>query len=258
MHVLGHSFSQKRKATKRPRDLHIRKVSFSGSSLSSGGSLSSSSSTSTFTPRHYSPSRTDSAIALDPLSLHPTFHAPARLSERPLIRTESPRWQEAVSFFDYDDTEDEYDSDELPEDDEDDDFAVKPQGLTCRHQPDMALPPHASPLDHTAHDRHEATDYFMFQLTTRPPMPRSRWSESTIQTMDSITPSIASGTPTVDEAVPNFSYKRNTVPKRPTMKAGDSVDNFIKRGGWKRRGIVFHNDEMRDECSEDRTSVLTA
>jgi hypothetical protein len=258
MHVLGHSFSQKRKSSKRPRDLHIRKVSFSGSSLSSGGSLSSSSSTSTFTPRTYSPSHTDSAIALDPLSLHPTFQAPARLNERPLIRTESPRWKEAVSFFNDDDSEDDYETDELPEEEDEDDFEVKPQGLTCRHQPDMALPPHASPLDHNAHERHEASDYFMLQLTTRPPIPRSRWSESTIQTLDSLTPSCASGTSAVDEAVPNFSYKRNTVPKRPTMKTGDSVDNFIKRGGWKRRGIVFHNEEMNGESHEDRCSVLTA
>merc|ERR1712000_292578 len=44
MHVLGHSFSQKRKDSKRPRDLHIRKISFSGSTLS-GCSLSSSDST---------------------------------------------------------------------------------------------------------------------------------------------------------------------------------------------------------------------
>ena len=255
MHVLGHSFSQKRKSTKRPRDLHIRKVSFSGSSLSSG-SFSSSSSTSTLTPRNFSPSRIDSAIPVDPLQLHPTFQAPARLNERPLIRTESPRWQEAVSFFDDDDTEDEDEYDELPEnEDYDDDFAVKPQGLTCRHQPEMALPPHASPLDHT--DQHETTDYFLSQLSKRPPMPRSRWSESTIQTLDSLTPSCAAGTAAVDEVVPNFSYKRNTVPKRPTMKSADSVDNFIKRGGWKRRGIVFHNEEMSEESYGDRGSAFT-
>jgi len=258
MHVLGHSFSQKRKCTKRPRDLHIRKVSFSGSTISSGSSLSSSSSTSTFTPRHYSPGRITSAANVDPLSLHPTFHAPARLNERPLIRTESPRWEEATSFFDDEDTEDDDEFDDLPEDDEDDSYDVKPQGLTCRHQPDMKLPPHASPLDHTSHERHEATDYFMLQLTKRPSLPRSRWSESTIQTLDSLTPSCASGTSAVDEVVPNFSYKRNTVPKRPTMRTGDSVDNFIKRGGWKRRGIIFHNEEMNDVHYEDRSSVVTA
>jgi hypothetical protein len=253
MHVLGHSFSQKRKCTKRPRDLHIRKVSFSGSTISSGSSMSSGSSTATFTPRTYSPSR----IA-NPLSLHPTFHAPARLNERPLIRTESPQWKEAISFFDDDDTEEDDKFDDLVEDDEDDLYDVKPQGLTCRHQPDMKLPPHASPLDHTTHDGHDSSDYFMLQLTKRPSLPRSRWSESTIQTLDSLTPSCASGTSAADEVVPNFSYKRNTVPKRPAMKTGSSVDDFVKRGGWKRRGIIFHNEEMNGNYYEDRSSIATA
>jgi hypothetical protein len=249
MHVLG-SFSQKRKCTTRPRDLHIRKVSFSGSSLSSG-SFSSSSSAATLTPRNCSPGR-----AVDPLNLHPTFQAPARLNERPLIQnTESPRWQEAVSFFDDDDTEDEDESDELPEDESDyDDFGLK-GGLTCRHQPEMALLPHASPLDHA--DQHESSDFFLTQLNKRPPMPRSRWSESTIQTMESLTPSCTNGTVDAADVVPNFSYKRNTVPRRPTMKSGDSVENFVKRGGWKRRGIVFHNDEMSEEGLGDRGSAYT-
>jgi len=171
-------------------------------------------------------------------------------------------------------------------------------------------------------DDDEAGDYFMMKTyTRRPPMPRSHWSESTIQTLDFTTPAAAPSvsappqsaptplrqslvqldaesaedqspsqplddllaaydddevqTPTPEEAqtptseegqtptpereqrlgslerqvrqsrYPNFSYKRNTVPRRPPMKTADSIDDFIKRGGWKRRGIVFQQDPER-------------
>lgn len=29
------------------------------------------------------------------------------------------------------------------------------------------------------------------------------------------------------------------------MKTIDSVENFVKRGGWKRRGIVFQQNEAQ-------------
>jgi hypothetical protein len=34
-------------------------------------------------------------------------------------------------------------------------------------------------------------------------------------------------------------------PRRPRMKTIDSVEDFVKRGGWKRRGIVFQQGEAR-------------
>jgi hypothetical protein len=50
----------------------------------------------------------------------------------------------------------------------------------------------------------------------------------------------------------NFSYKRDLAPaspRRPPMKTMDSVEDFIKRGGWKRRGIIFQADDTRAESS---------
>ncbi|KAF7562746.1 hypothetical protein G7046_g1394 [Stylonectria norvegica] len=245
MHVLGHSFSQRRKSSTKPRDLHIRKVSFSGSSLSSGCSLSSASSTST--ARTNSTERVDSH--LDPLSSHPTFHAPPRLYERPFIVGENQRYDEHPGTF-YNDQDDDLE-DELDEQDVDE------------QQPtEMALPPHASPMD-TNDERQEPQDYFMMTLAKRPPMPRSHWSESTIQTLDHGTPggaaqddddedvddglempSLSHRTSAMQNFNFGFSQKRGTVPKRPIFKARDSVENFIKRGGWKRRGIVFNDKDV--------------
>lgn len=51
----------------------------------------------------------------------------------------------------------------------------------------------------------------------------------------------------------NFSYKRDPLtpasPRRPAMQTMDSVEDFIKRGGWKRRGIIFQADDARAESS---------
>lgn len=254
MHVLGHSFSQRRKSpSKRPRDLHIRKVSFSGCSLSSGCSISSASSTST-TRTHLPRSASNSSGTFDPLSLHPTFHAPPRLHERPLIHSDPVRHDEPVpaTFFD-DETDD--------AEDEDDEELMRRQEQHQQHyqQPlDMALPPHVSPSDYSnLEERQEPQDYFFMTLAKRPPMPRSHWSESTIHTIhtsDQLTPGALVDDEDEDDDVAEdvrpsllaqtMSYKRSTHPKRPPMKGDDSVENFIKRGGWKRRGIVFHSEEM--------------
>ncbi|KAK5991169.1 hypothetical protein PT974_09447 [Cladobotryum mycophilum] len=233
-------FGNRRKS--KPRDLHIRKVSFSGSSVSSG-SFSSTSSVSTareHTPRV--PSTTSSAF-FDPLSCHPTFQAPPRLHERPFIPMEGRRYEDISTF--YDDGED--DSSEFG----------------GEHQPEeeqfhMELPPHHGGGSEDYQE--EPQDYFFMHLAKRPQL-RSRWSESTIatiQTLEELTPvssvsnnstscAIADADEEADAAeqeVPNFSYKRNTVTKRPTFKPVDSFDDFVKRGGWKRRGIVFHNEDM--------------
>lgn len=247
MHVLGHSFSQRRKSPK-PRDLHIRKVSFSGCSLSSGGSLSSSSSSSssaasTSTTRAPLSSRTTASF--DPLSLHPTFQPPPRLHDRPLLSPERRQFEAAATFFDDDD-------------ESDDGYFAGAGEYGCQGKEE--LPPHASPMDHTGHDRTEPQDYFFQQITKRPQLPRSRWSESTVHTLEQLTPAASVMSPDGDDdgddggypfqqpshsSMPNFSYKRATaLPKRPPMKTLDSLDEFIKRGGWKRRGIVFHEEDM--------------
>ena len=263
MHVLGRGFSQRRKSSiKRPRDLHIRKVSFSGCSLSSGCSFSStsSSSTSSTARTHIADGHRGShPSGVDPLSLHPTFQPPPRLYERPFI-ADSQHYEQPVSTF--------YDSEDEEEDD-----VIEEKDVIDEQPFEMELPPHASPSDHTGHERQEPTDYFMSALTKRPPLPRSHWSESTIQTIDSITPNPPSVATPLDDndddisvlEMPslsrrssnftfNFSLKRNTVPKRPPMKPMDSVENFIKRGGWKRRGIVFKQDDVEDKS--DRSSFV--
>lgn len=257
MHILSRSFSQRRKSSshKRPRDLHIRKVSFSGCSLSSGCSFSSTSSTST-TRTHLAdmPNGGCHPAGFDPLSLHPTFQPPPRLHERPYLE----RPAQPVSAF-WDDSEDEAELSEV------DEIA------------EMKLPPHTSSVDH-GDEREDAQDYFFRQLSTRPNLPRSHWSASTIHTIASIAPDASNTTTTIanpdeedDDDVSvlemaainrrnsnytfNFSLKRSSsTPQRPPMKPRDSIDNFIKRGGWKRRGIVFHEEDVSERT--DRTSYL--
>jgi hypothetical protein len=254
MHVLGtigHSFSQRRK-TPKPKDLHIRKVSFSGSSLSSGCSLSSSSSSTASTCTARGPLSARTTTSFDPLNSHPTFQPPPRLHERPLISPERPRYQPASTFFD-DSTDEEFDDEQSL----DEGYVVgKAQELHLSHsQPrEMILPPHTSPMDHSS----SPNDYFTLAMARRPAMaPRSRWSESTIQTLDldldlgdvsladddydqAATPDTEADVPL---EIPNFSHKRNVTPKRAPMRSLDSLDDLIKKSGWKRRGVVFNGEE---------------
>jgi hypothetical protein len=247
--------SYKKKRERRvPAAIHIRQPSLS-SSVSSAESLSTRSTHSLSSSHRH---EHEEPVEFDPLSLHPTFHPPARLSERPFILTDDDDVEPRLSQ------------------EEEDEWKFLREGQ-IRLEGGKALP--ALPLDtptpmspanananavtitetHTGHERDETEaeaegdgnmdggDYFTLQKETppdqRPTLLRSHWSESTIMTLD--------GTPTPQEREirqptqarwQNFSYKRATVPKRPPMKTMDSIENFIKRGGWKRRGIVFHQD----------------
>ncbi|ATY59620.1 hypothetical protein CCM_05243 [Cordyceps militaris CM01] len=255
MHVLN-GFSSRRK-TPKPRDLHIRKISFSGCSLSSGCSIDSASSTSTARgPSHH---RSGSDASIDPLRLHPIAQPPPRLHERAYITSprrrpdESPRTffhgrdtdsssgggsggEYGVSVFEYDDSDTELD---------DDDETVFEQVHT------NSMPPMTSPLDHDA-DESDDEDYFFMQLAKRPRLPRSHWSESTIQTLAQLTPATSNrATPVerledpIEQArmmLPNFSYKHSTVPARPRMRAMDSVEHLVKLGGWKRKAVVLDKE----------------
>lgn len=212
---------------------------------------------------------------MDPLSLHPAFAPPPRLSDRPFIMTQddhSPRY----SGVDEDDVLSHY--------------FDSASGKTDA----MPAPPTDSPTpmqQNTATSaRDEGGDYFMYKLhmlehqeaqrqqvldsmaTERAPLNRSRWSESTIQTidMDDEEEDEDVSSDDDDESVlemrapmerkarypaswQNFSYKRDPLtpasPRRPAMKTMDSVEEFIKRGGWKRRGIVFNSEDVRSESS---------
>lgn len=255
MHVLS-GFSTRRKSPNKPRDLHIRKVSFSGCSLSSGCSISSSSSTST--ARGPSHSRSDSDASYDPLRLHPIVQPPPRLHDRPYIvspkrqddktprtfyndrSTGSDEWSGyGVSIFEYDDSDTEVD-----DEDTDDVFEQVHSN---------SMPPMVTPMDHGAAGESDDEDYLFMQLAKRPPMPRSHWSESTIQTLAQLTPAASNiATPVerledpIEQArmmLPNFSRKHATVPARPRMKAMDSVEQLVKRGGWKRKALLLDNQE---------------
>jgi hypothetical protein len=115
-------------------------------------------------------------------------------------------------------------------------------------------------------------------------MPRSHWSESTIQTLvdfddlddlasGACTPAneidltevdLSGSESSSDESpstvvgiaepvviLPNFSYKR-PVPQRPSVEATvDKVEEVSKMGGWKRRGVFFNKDEAGDTSSEE-------
>ncbi|CEJ90853.1 hypothetical protein VHEMI06607 [[Torrubiella] hemipterigena] len=246
MHVL--SIAHRRKSSK-ARDLHIRKVSFSGCSIGSGCSFESNSSTFTMVgPWH---ARTPSSGSFDPLRSHPIIQAPPRLQDRAMLRPTSSDSAQMTTFYNDQESEDEYKGYPISVFDFDDDD----ESIYDESTP-MELPPLASPSDHSDSDD-EPSEYFFLDLAKRPALPRSRWSESTIQTIQHLTPSISNaGTPVpIEQAIavplprlqlPNFSYKRNTVPKRPTIKPSGSVEDLMKRSNWKRRGIVFHNDGVDD------------
>ncbi|KHO01287.1 uncharacterized protein MAM_00288 [Metarhizium album ARSEF 1941] len=260
MHVLGnigHGFSQRRK-THKPKDLHIRKISLSGSSLSSGSSFSSSSSTATM--RTCSSARTPTG--LDPLSSHPTFSPPPRLHDRPLISPERCHHHQQVSTFLDDSTDDEVDGD----------YTVA-KALHLSHPAEattMLPPPHPFTLGGddalTWTEPSNPLDYFTLQpASKRPPLPRSRWSESTIQTLDlDLDPELDQDLSSADDDVvttpdsevhvpleteiPNFSHKRSvSTPKRPPMRSLDSLEDLIKRSGWKRRGVVFNESDAEED-----------
>ena len=223
-------FLKRREKSNKPTMARLR--------ISKPESLSSSSTISTpspHTPSSTTSSRRSRTVEFDPLSLHPTHHAPPRLADRAFIDV-----GERASSSEYFEEE----------------------------QPKIEDP-----------------GYFKLRLDMlqRPTLVRSHWSESTISTLsDSSEESFEDGsteggesvddeeevaTPTAPETgffedvkeEPqwiNFSYKRNTVAAVPRQRpnAGNALDDYVKRGGWKRRGIVFQNkDDDYTECLSSRT-----
>lgn len=340
MHILSKGFSQCRsKSTTRPRDLQIRKVSMSDSSLSSGSDASTirytptpgtpgsvsrsfttayatsqrsrSDSVSTGTTSGSSSSSGSGSGSFDPLHSHPTHLAPPRLHNRPIIHSERDS-HEAVSTFLEDESSD--------EEDEDYETAVEScNGYEVSVREAMDNQVEESLQDdiyYSNHERHASQEsYFTLDLTSRPPLPQSRWSASTIQTLEPLSrttsfadlagirtpdvydynnpdgilayeevepvPALPTTTAMKLAPLPNFSYKRlappsttttTTIsavaagptstpqmsastltpfaptPRRPQLKStGDSLDNFLTRGCWKRKGIVFHTEAVEQE-----------
>ncbi|KJZ74863.1 hypothetical protein HIM_05772 [Hirsutella minnesotensis 3608] len=292
MQALSRGFSQRRKTSSKPRDIHIRKVSVSGSSLSSGSSVSSTmsaaSSTSSISPpcsasiSRASTSRSaycrSVAAGPDPLGSNPTFPQPIpppRLCDRPLLHSpeQQHHFEEPATFFIEDDVQ------ETPEpEDYFGDYSYNASEKT------PAVDIYLSALSDDDADETETDDYFGIQVVETRPVLRSRWSDSTIASVESImsqgdTESLADTEDDLSEvhddnhvvevvdssdaedshgeqqqsmakplaghqSMPNFSYKRDTMPRRPPIKTLDSLDDFIKRGGWKRRGIIFHNEDI--------------
>ncbi|KAM5367578.1 hypothetical protein ACJZ2D_009946 [Fusarium nematophilum] len=232
MHVL-HGFGQRRKSTRRPRDLHIRKISFSGSSLSSGCSLSSSDSTisAASTPAIQTPIATPRP-SLDPLASHPAFHAPPRLYERPFIRMDD---SEPVFYGSGDDGVDE------------DEYAET--GVAAQQPTEIALPPHVSPMDVADEEGKEPQDYF---FTTSEDSDDDDDDASVLEMRRLSRHATALKSISLNAT---YASRPGLAPKRPPMRSLDSVDNFIRRGGWKRRGIVFRQEDMDGQRIEpDRAS----
>ncbi|KAG6032907.1 hypothetical protein E4U19_007041 [Claviceps sp. Clav32 group G5] len=288
MHVLGsigHGFGQRRKNSS-PKNLNIRKISLPCLSTSGSSSFSSSSSTMSAPEPSSARSRTGSH-GFGPLSLHPTFHQqqqqpPPRLHDRPLISPRQKDQYEPPSFFHDDDFAESADEEDFDDrqtvigDDEEYTFC-RAQVLHFSHCPQpkemiLSSSPRTSAVDHETMvdvvDGSESRDYYMRQLAKRPAMPCSRWSDSTIQTLDFV--DIAPDETLSDEddeedteedveeeeekkkeevcigaPMPNFSRKRITTPSRPPLRSLDSLDDFMKKSGWKRRGVIFDRSEAR-------------
>ncbi|KZL75902.1 hypothetical protein CT0861_00928 [Colletotrichum tofieldiae] len=247
----GHCSPPSNKAKRHPEALHTRKPSLSNS-VSSSDSSSTQSTRSTGTVRH------SRVLDFDPLSLHPTFHPPPRLYERPFIHSSQSLEDDVISSY--------FSSQEAA-------AAEQAKASFAAAVPGMPAPPVDSPRtpiqqqERSREHAAEGDDYFLFKVqqhiaATRPQLPRSHWSESTINTMasardddddDDDEDSSENGSivgqerPVRESQWQNFSHKRSSPPgaRRPQMKSLDSVEDFIKRGGWKRRGIVFEQEGSR-------------
>ncbi|KAK1963177.1 hypothetical protein LY78DRAFT_210215 [Colletotrichum sublineola] len=243
-------------STKRrhPEALHTRKPSLTNS-------VSSNESSSTRSTRSTATARRSRVLDFDPLSQHPTFHPPPRLFERPFIHNSQSIEDEVINSY--------FSSQE----------AAAAEQAKAAAVPSMPAPPVDSlrtPIQEQKQQQQqqqqqsrsqelaaEGDDYFLFKVqqhiaATRPQLPRSHWSESTINTMASTAEeddddSSENGSIVNDERPvresqwQNFSHKRLSPPnaRRPQMKSLDSVEDFIKRGGWKRKGIVFQQEGSR-------------
>ncbi|KAL6866757.1 hypothetical protein J3F83DRAFT_741031 [Trichoderma novae-zelandiae] len=250
MHLFG-GLGQRRGS--KPRDLHIRKVSFSGCSLASTSDRSFSSDSSTtstirgLTPRLAPNSGTSATF--DGFSIHSASQPPKRLHDRPFILTNQHHYDSAPSFYDSEDA----DSSDLEASERDFDGEDEDQTQFV-----MELP-HASPVNDRDYEGDEPRDYFFMHINNRPSLPRSRWSESTIasvESLDDLTPITSMSEPASSSAKADAQQAEaagastphcvtsNNVPKRPTFRTVDSFEDYVKRGGWKRRGVVFHRDDM--------------
>lgn len=195
-------------------------------------------------------------LELNPLELNPAYHAPPRLFERPFKN-------------------------------------IEPVSETCTQEEmeEMIAQDAEDQLTAKAMEQ-EPADYFFTSLAPRPPSPPSnparasppplsRWSESTIASLDfevnqdDQSDEDATSDSEDDEDVLQMRrlssrrlsrrsshraaalqtlslnltyspYNLPTAPKRPPMKSLDSVEQYMRRGGWKRRGIVFRAEDAED------------
>nr|WOD46000.1 hypothetical protein [Trichoderma atroviride] len=218
----------------KPRELHIRKISFSGCSLSSASDRSFSSDSSSSTLRAHTPrlaTSSGTASSFDGLSIHSTY-PPKRLHDRPFILSDRQHFGSAPTFYDSEDAESsDLEASERDFDGEDED----------QTQFTMELP-HASPVSSHDYDAtEEPQDYFFMHITSRPkPVNQSRcMSEPTSAAIADAEEAEAAGAST-----PGSITSAAPVPKRPTYKPVDSFEDYVRRGGWKRRGIVFNREDM--------------
>jgi hypothetical protein len=102
-------------------------------------------------------------------------------------------------------------------------------------------------------DSHSSGDYFSFATNS---------ATTSSSSVDAETPEAAAPVPVVvlpptrfdagkDDVAESVTEVISPVPIRPAFKAASSYEAFIKRGGWKRRGIVFHHDSRQESSGSD-------
>lgn len=254
---------------------------------------SSSSAASTAMPRTpVSPhARHSRVVEFDPLRLHSTYHAPPPLAERPFIhvvdqdeagcyqprpRRAGPKVQDLDLAMDHE-RDDDADAEEEPlalrldlgerpnlvrshwsystintlisdadnsdsEEEYEDDDQEEDIDLPVMHP---ATPDHITPTASPALDSSSTyASHFDFDEDT----------ETEPSDDENDRPVLS------QRSFQNFSYKRNTVavvvPRRRPQEAMNSIDHYVKRGGWKRRGIVFQTEDS-SECAIERLSART-
>ena len=170
--------------------------------------------------------------------------------------------EKGLTFFEEDSSDEEFeDDDDATLEDSDSGYEMSVKEVLDHHQDSIRFD--MITLDEER--RGSSTSYLTLDMTARPPIPQSRWSASTIQTLESYSLSRAASpiTEHMDEEVdpldvhtplPNFSCKSATTvlaaptPKRPVYKlAGDSLEKVVREGGWKRRGVVFQEGGILSE-----------
>jgi hypothetical protein len=197
-------------------------------------------------PQDYSPRHTihTSTPVTNSMSTSAQDYFVLKVPKRPELKShwsastiQSPAISDCGTPMDIDSDEEEIVVEDGQEEDEEDSMSSTP-GLTPSQTP---TPPFTAGIEAGTTFRTTATitdpqRELSFPLPQKAVTAPARNFSHKRCTMDAAvpTPCEAKSTPTSPSS---------TSPRRPQMKTMDSIDHWIKRGGWKRRGIVFAQGE---------------